>query len=260
MDHQHLDDDEAKHRLPSYMFLSEVIPSKFPSNSHYFSSKMDFHLPTSLQNKPDGNIYRPPAPKATPCSQCISPVVPDVSVNHLLPRYHDLGFNRGAEVGQRLYGNGTGQLCSRFDPVYSFQVDDFYLETRTRVLQKQQNRLLENRIYPFQGNVLGLGGGGGCLMKESGGTGVFHPRIVNPATRTSTKQLDRETGKSLRSLDREMTGASRRVTIIISPRRWLCLRIGLTDLLIRISIAKVIMKDIFGRRKEKGNKWYAFGF
>ncbi|KAJ6361915.1 hypothetical protein OIU78_002340 [Salix suchowensis] len=194
MDRQHLDGDEAKHWLPSYMFLREAIPS----NSHYLPSKMDLHFPTSLQNKPAGSLYRPPPPKATPCSQCISPVVPDVSVNNLLPGYHDLGLDRGVEVGQRLYGNGTGRLCTRFDPVYSLQVkqrvDDFYLETRTRVLQKQQNRLLENRIYPFQGNVLGLGGGGGGggLMKESGGTGVFHPRIVNPTTRTSTKVLKKK--------------------------------------------------------------------
>lgn len=49
-------------------------------------------------------------------------MVPDVSANHLLPAYHDLGFSRGVEVGQRLCGNGTGQLSTRFDPVYSFQV------------------------------------------------------------------------------------------------------------------------------------------
>ncbi|KAJ6406755.1 hypothetical protein OIU84_010297 [Salix udensis] len=172
MDRQHLDDDEAKHWLPPYMFLSEAIPSKYPSNSHYFRSKMDLHLPTSLQNKPAGNLYRPPPPIS----------------NSMFTVYQP-------SVGQRLYGNGTGRLCTRFDPVYSFQVkqrvDDLYLETRTRVLQKQQNRLLENRIYPFQGNVLGLGGGGG-LMKESGGTGVFHPRIVNPTTRTSTKVLKKK--------------------------------------------------------------------
>ncbi|KAG5243904.1 Embryo sac development arrest [Salix suchowensis] len=226
MDRQHLDGDEAKHWLPSYMFLREAIPS----NSHYLPSKMDLHFPTSLQNKPAGSLYRPPPPKATPCSQCISPVVPDVSVNNLLPGYHDLGLDRGVEVGQRLYGNGTGRLCTRFDPVYSLQVkqrvDDFYLETRTRVLQKQQNRLLENRIYPFQGNVLGLGGGGGGggLMKESGGTGVFHPRIVNPPREPvlkylkRSKLLDREIGKSPSSFDSQMTGASRRITIISSPR------------------------------------------
>ncbi|KAB5552940.1 hypothetical protein DKX38_010251 [Salix brachista] len=204
MDRQHLDGDEAKHWLPSYMFLSEAIPSKYPSNSHYFPSKMDLHLPTLLQNKPAGNLYRPPPPKATPCSQCISPVVPDVScispvvpdvsVNNLLPGYHDLGLNRGVEVGQRLYGNGTGRLCTRFDPVYSFQVkqrvDDFYLETRTRVLQKQQNRLLESWIYPFQGNVLGLGGGGG-LMKESGAVGPRN-RQEPPLTRQPNDRSKQE--------------------------------------------------------------------
>ncbi|KAJ6743189.1 hypothetical protein OIU85_017182 [Salix viminalis] len=155
MDLQHLDGDEAKHWLPSYMFLSEAIPSKYPSNSHYFPSKMDLHLPTLLPNKPAGNLYRPPPPKATPYSQCISPVVPDVSVNNLLPGYHDLGLNRGVEVGQRLYGNGTGRLCTRE-------------------------------------MCLALAVAAGGLMKESGGTGVFHPRIVNPTTRTSTKVLKKK--------------------------------------------------------------------
>lgn len=76
---------------------------------------------------------------------------------------------------------GTDLIC--------VQVDDFHLETRARVLQRQQNRLLQNQIYPFQANVIGLGYG---YMKESGGTGVFHPRIVNPTTRTSTNVLKKK--------------------------------------------------------------------
>lgn len=76
---------------------------------------------------------------------------------------------------------GTDLIC--------VQVDDFHLETRARVLQRQQNRLLQNQIYPFQENVIGLGCG---YMKESGGTGVFHPRIVNPTTRTSTNVLKKK--------------------------------------------------------------------
>ena len=50
-------------------------------------------------------------------------------------------------------------------------------------MQRQQNRLVQNRVFPFQANgfnnttnKFGLGGG---LVRESGGTGVFHPRIVN---------------------------------------------------------------------------------
>jgi len=64
MDQQHLDDDEAKHWLPSYMFLSEAIPSRYTANSHYLSSNMDHHLPALL--------HRPSAPEATPCSQVLS--------------------------------------------------------------------------------------------------------------------------------------------------------------------------------------------
>ncbi|KAJ0088620.1 hypothetical protein Patl1_32702 [Pistacia atlantica] len=65
-----------------------------------------------------------------------------------------------------------------------------YKEPRTtRVLQKQQNRLLQqnqNRVVLRGG--LGFNGG---LVRESGGTGVFHPRIIKAtnttaATATST--------------------------------------------------------------------------
>jgi len=50
-----------------------------------------------------------------------------------------------------------------------------------------------------------------------------------------------------------LVSASRRIAIIISPLRWLCLRIGLTELRL-MSIAKVSRKDIFRRRrKEMGN-------
>jgi hypothetical protein len=63
------------------------------------------------------------------------------------------------------------------------------------------------------------------------------------------QQLDREIGKSPHSLNREMTGkglvsASRRIAIIISPLRWLCLRIGLTELRL-MSIAKLSRKDSY---------------
>ncbi|CAK7342009.1 unnamed protein product [Dovyalis caffra] len=202
--------DEAKLWLPSDMFLSEVIPSEYSPNSHNFSCNMDdlaHHLATLsfLEDRPARNLCRPPAPKPTPCSQCIIPVVRDVSVNHLLPGYHNLDFNGGVEVGQRLNGNGPGHLSTRFDPVYNFQVKqqvDEYLETRARVLQNQQNRL-QNRVYPFQGNGRGLGGG---FTKESGGTGVFHPRIVNPTTTTSTNVLKKKEAVAQCILQNSLSG------------------------------------------------------
>lgn len=65
---------------------------------------------------------------------------------------------------------------------YSFltlllQVDDVVLETRARVFQKQQNRL-QNRPLPSQGRSGFVDGG---FPRVSGGTGVFHPRVLNTA-------------------------------------------------------------------------------
>ncbi|KAK9985976.1 hypothetical protein SO802_030927 [Lithocarpus litseifolius] len=59
---------------------------------------------------------------------------------------------------------------------------------RARVLKSQQNRL-----YPFQassgfGVSGGRRGGGGGFVKESGGTGVFHPRILNTTTTTDLRK------------------------------------------------------------------------
>ncbi|KAK7837181.1 uncharacterized protein LOC112031466 [Quercus suber] len=59
---------------------------------------------------------------------------------------------------------------------------------RARVLKSQQNRV-QNRVYPFQASSgFGVSGGGrgGGFVKESGGTGVFHPRILNTTTTTTT--------------------------------------------------------------------------
>ena len=63
---------------------------------------------------------------------------------------------------------------------------------RARILKCQQNRV-QNRVYPFQASSgFGVSGGGrgGGLVKESGGTGVFHPRILNNTTTTTTTTTD----------------------------------------------------------------------
>lgn len=60
-------------------------------------------------------------------------------------------------------------------------------ERANRVLQRQQNRLLQqNRILPYQGSGYGSNGG---FLREYGGTGVFHPRINNYTTSVSTASV-----------------------------------------------------------------------
>lgn len=60
---------------------------------------------------------------------------------------------------------------------------------RARVLKSQQNSG-QNRVYPFQASSgFGVSGGrGGGFVKESGGTGVFHPRILNTTTTTDLRK------------------------------------------------------------------------
>ncbi|XP_065857467.1 uncharacterized protein [Euphorbia lathyris] len=91
---------------------------------------------------------------------------------------------------------GIGSSWGRYEPCYEFRiqtpvqnpgnayrVDNSYLDTRNRVLRRQQNPI-SNRVNPFQPSGFGYYGGcsGGRVLKESSGTGVFHPRIVNPTT------------------------------------------------------------------------------
>jgi hypothetical protein len=65
---------------------------------------------------------------------------------------------------------------------------------RARILRSQQNRV-QNRHLPFQGTS-GFGSGG--FVKESGGTGVFHPRILNTTTNsTTTSDTRRKQGQLL---------------------------------------------------------------
>lgn len=69
------------------------------------------------------------------------------------------------------------------------------METRPRVMQRHRNPL-QNRLDPFQGSGFGVRGSGGGIVRESGGTGVFHPRIVNPTTTPpATTDVKRKQGK-----------------------------------------------------------------
>lgn len=74
-------------------------------------------------------------------------------------------------------------MCCHFWQVCSF------LETRKRVLNRQQNRL-----WTYQGSGIGSMGG---FERVSGGTGVFHPRVLNTTTTTSNPQVKNKQGELL---------------------------------------------------------------
>ncbi|EEF29838.1 uncharacterized protein LOC8275750 [Ricinus communis] len=181
--------DDGEHWLPSDILLNEVVlPAKYNNNSNNpnrFSCMEDLaaHFATLslLKNHHSLTSLTPsrPIPNPSLCSQRVKMAVRD----HLPTGY--LGFDGGAgELSQRCYGYATGPFLSRSEPLYDFQVQpqqvDSYLEkTRSRFLQRQRH-YLQDRVYPFQGS--GFGGGG---LRESAGTGVFHPRIVNPRIASS---------------------------------------------------------------------------
>ncbi|PSS21457.1 Vegetative cell wall protein like [Actinidia chinensis var. chinensis] len=118
------------------------------------------------------------------------------------------GFNGGFGLG--LYGFGVEGLWTGYRPVYSVQVVnsvqpqvECVVEARARVLSREQNRVLQNRVWerpvlPLQGR--GLGGG---LEREYGGTGVFLPRIGTTKTttraRTTTSTLNVRSQQSVRN-------------------------------------------------------------
>ncbi|XWS43346.1 hypothetical protein CRYUN_Cryun16bG0095100 [Craigia yunnanensis] len=169
--------DDGELWLPSDIFLNEV-PSKFKPHLHH-------HLPFSCMDDLASRFaalslpkHQQKLPKAANFQTLKEPV-----------RYGSTN-GTGFEVSQSLYGFTTSPFLGGIKPVYEFQFlkpiqtqVESYVESRARVLQRQQNRLVENRVLPFQENgfnnapnKFGLGSG---LARESGGTGVFHPRIVN---------------------------------------------------------------------------------
>ncbi|OAY40734.1 uncharacterized protein LOC110623635 [Manihot esculenta] len=170
--------------LPSDIFLNEV-PSKY--NPYRISCMEDFagHFAalSLLQNHSSPTPSRP-HPKSPLNSQRFKIAVRELSASHLPPV--SLGVNGGAELGQRLNGYGSGPLLARSEPFHEFQVQpqvDSYPDTTLRVCERQRNPP-QIRLHPFPGSGFGFrgGGGGGGGVRESGGTGVFHPRIVNPTT------------------------------------------------------------------------------
>ncbi|KAL7225944.1 hypothetical protein ACSBR1_021152 [Camellia fascicularis] len=168
--------DDGELWLPSDIFPLEEIPSKitrpyYPSDlAHRFAALafLDRH-----RNQ----------------TQRFGPVRYD-SMGSLPTGY--LTIDGGFGVGNGLGFHGLN-LWVGSRPVYyphhiinpvQPQVESF-METRARVLQREQNWLLQNRVLENrQKTGLGMRGGGG-FVREYGGTGVFLPRAAVSAT-TST--------------------------------------------------------------------------
>ncbi|WCJ34200.1 embryo sac development arrest 12 [Euphorbia peplus] len=105
----------------------------------------------------------------------------------------------GAEFDTRVYGYGIGSSLNRVDPVYEFRIQspetsqvrmhvNAYQVDNNRGLRGRQQDPIQNRVYgQFKPSGYGFCGGCGGSVKESGGTGVFHPRIVNPTAEVKRK-------------------------------------------------------------------------
>ncbi|XWS56060.1 hypothetical protein CRYUN_Cryun09bG0054400 [Craigia yunnanensis] len=183
--------DDGELWLPSDIFPNEV-PSKFKPHHLPFSCMDDLALRFTALSLPK---HQQKLPKATNFERLKEPV------------HYDSMNGTGFEVGQSLYGFRDGPFVGGTKPVYQFQFlkpptqspVESYLEERARVLQRQQNRLVQNRVLPFQANGFNnnnfriVGG----LVRESGGTGVFHPRIVN--TNPNATNFDSKKKRSLRN-------------------------------------------------------------
>ncbi|OMO68577.1 hypothetical protein COLO4_29583 [Corchorus olitorius] len=137
----------------------------------------------------------------------------------------------GFEMGQSLYGIRNGPLLAGAEPGYELpflkptqaQVESYVeARARARVLQRQQNRLVPNRVLPFQAsgfntNKLGFGGGS---VRESGGTGVFHPLVRANNSNSNATVFDsrkKQTGRHRQSQEiqfaRQMNAAMKRVVV-----------------------------------------------
>ncbi|MBA0760523.1 hypothetical protein Gotri_023264 [Gossypium trilobum] len=207
--------DDGELWLPSDIFVHEP-PSKFNPHLHHH------HLPFTCMDDLAPRFaalslpkHHQKLPKVTNFQRLKEPV-----------RY---GSVHGAGLGQNSYGFRNGPFLAGTKPVYEFQFlkptqaqvhlkvlmllssyepsFHFSVEARVRSLQRQQqNRLFQNRGLPFEANgfnnyKLGLGGG---LVRESGGTGVFHPRIVNTPFDSTKKQSmrNRQPQEMMKSMKR----------------------------------------------------------
>ncbi|KAF8395464.1 hypothetical protein HHK36_019410 [Tetracentron sinense] len=177
--------DDGELWLPSDIFPDEVtakLSPNLPSDPTYMEDLSAYALVN-----PNRNATKPP-PSLAPNSE-FRPTSRYSLVDS--PR---TGYGFGVDgvhpgVRRSLNGNGNGG----FGPVYQYhpmkpahtQVEGF-VETRSRVLQRQQNQ---------------VGNGMGGFVRESGGTGVFLPRVA-----TTTYDRKKQSGKNrLESQQRQLS-------------------------------------------------------
>ncbi|XP_041024701.1 uncharacterized protein LOC121265225 isoform X2 [Juglans microcarpa x Juglans regia] len=205
-----LDDGEVW--LPSDIFLNEVVPAS--CLSHRNLSCVDnlaerFAAFAVLQHR--RNVSNAPR-NLSPNLEWFRPEVQKFGTISRVPQEY-MSLNGGYEnTGRGLCGCGARPYSPVNKLLYEYQllqpsqpkavVDGL----SARVLRNQQNRL-QNRLLPFQGST-GFGLSGGCV-KESGGTGVFIPRILNTSATTSAVASDTRKRKVLRNeQETQVTGNS----------------------------------------------------
>ncbi|KAL5739915.1 hypothetical protein ACOSP7_028808 [Xanthoceras sorbifolium] len=167
--------DDGELYLPSDIFLNQKVPTRFNPHHHHLSYMDDLaHHLTALsllqQTRPNHPLKVPHNLEVGLTTRFRPPVRTRVVDPLRPPSYYGLHGGLQVEVGQRPF---SAPLCDIHLPKPSSTPID-------RVLQRQTNRLVQqNRVLPNQGSGFGFRGG---LTRESGGTGVFHPRIINNFT------------------------------------------------------------------------------
>ncbi|PRQ44130.1 hypothetical protein RchiOBHm_Chr3g0475841 [Rosa chinensis] len=169
--------DDARLWLPSDTFFNDVVvPSEFSPHQSPFSSMDDLsrHLAalTLLKQRRSLRLqrFRPPVPtgQLDYQSQC-----------------YLTGFSRT-------------ELCHHYpfpNPVQLQIGDGSFLEPRARALRRHHNQAQirnQNRLFQFQGNGIGPMGGG--FERVSGGTGVFHPRVLDSTKTTRSPEVKKKPG------------------------------------------------------------------
>ncbi|KAK9921453.1 hypothetical protein M0R45_029962 [Rubus argutus] len=168
--------DDGRLWLPSDIFFNEVGHSKLSHHSRFCA--MDdlahqFAALTLLKQRRSLSLqrFRPPVRTGQLVSQsqkCIC------------------SFCNG--TGAHLSGTEVYHHYPFPNPVQPQVGDSSSREPRARALRRHHNQTQiqnqnQNRFVQFQGNGIGPMGG---FERVSGGTGVFHPRVLNTTTTTTT--------------------------------------------------------------------------
>ncbi|XP_057967644.1 uncharacterized protein LOC131157471 [Malania oleifera] len=159
--------------LPSDIFFPEEVPSNF--TPHLSSTQLAYmdHLAQRFARS-CVLLQTPTKPPHTFHPNFERFRLP-VRFNQGLPQpEQDFSVNGGLQSGPEAYCGSCRPLypCRSRKPANP-QVEGF-VGTRARVLERQQNQV-QTRFGPFQGSEVGMGG----FARESTGTGVFLPRVVN---------------------------------------------------------------------------------